>query len=163
MSQPIIDCAREHVACLGALVVLNDSDLETHLMDAVDALAEVLDRAISPAERFALSRACRYEARRVAEDLLNDDTQPEAWGVLRQTLEHALDRDADSLATCDECEGRGFDANGDRCCFGGLVVPAEAVTGLAKKLRDDALAALGLAKVPLVEVETAPAEAEVAA
>lgn len=148
----LLACAAEHVAHLGALRVLADADLHTEMVDAFDDLAEVLRRYPSQPERFALARAIRYEARRVAEDLLNDDDQPEAWGNARKALEAALDRDADAVAACDECAGTGRDCD----CHGGLVT--DDVTSMLLRLRDEAIAAIP----PLVPVATVPSDEKAA-
>lgn len=136
----IISAAAEHVRCAETPQAALRAAMSHDDIEARDALAEVLGRSPSQTERHALVRAIRYEARKFAESLIADDDCPEAWGTARAEIDAALDRDADDVAACDDCEGRGLDEHGDLCgCHGGLVT--DDVTGLLLRLRDEALAA----------------------
>lgn len=141
----IVAAAEEHARCAATPQAALRAAMMHDDIEARDALAEVLGRSLTQPERFALIRAIRYEARRFAESLIADDDRPESWGTMRAEIDAALDRDADDVAACDECQGRGCDD-----CAGGLVTSD--VTGLLQRLRDEALTAcvpaLGSVSVP---------------
>lgn len=161
----ILAAAREHVLAFPTIAAaLRDCDHHVELDLAMECLQSMLGRPITVQERLALIRAIRATAHAEAERILNDESDedhaPEAWGTLRQSLERALDLDRESVFSCDACDGRGHDENGDRCCHGGLSVAPEAASAELKRLAEEAIAMC--VKPALVTVEMPEPKREVA-
>lgn len=132
-----------------ALGAVSRSDI----IEARDLFFDLVNRTPTGRECDAIEKATRYEARRQADAAMADDEHPLAWGKAHTDLSHAMDRDAEQFAACGDCDGRGHDENGDRCCWGGIAV--QDVTADALRLRDEALAGLEPALVVVVAIPSA--------